>query len=196
MLARKGGCQPGQSGNSKAGRRSGDALREAAETRDLGGCVQVRGACWAWSRGLRMSSAPASVTAAAPATIPTSDRPPSDSLMQSHSPLRNREPLMSFFALPPNPSTTIFTCMPDLFRRPQATVLPTEGDAIAIGVAPRISDHESNREFYSALVTRFFLTSPTALLSAAADLLLLASARVSTFAVLGTRDGPPTATLA
>jgi hypothetical protein len=116
--------------------------------------------------------------------------------MQSHSPLRNREPLMSFFALPPNPSTTIFTCMPDLFRRPQATVLPTEGDAIAIGVAPRISDHASNREFYSALVTRFFLTSPTALLSAAADLLLLASARVSTFAVLGTRDGPPTATLA
>jgi hypothetical protein len=152
-----------------------------------------------------MSSAPASVTAAAPATTPTSDRPPSDSLMQSPSPLRNREPLVSFFAPPASISTTIFNCMPDRFRRPQDTVLPTDGDAIAIGVAARMLDHESNREFSSvlslfvslnSLVTSIFLTSPTALLLAVADFLLLRSARASTFAALGTRDAPPTATLA
>ena len=112
---------------------------------------------------------------------------------------------MSFFAPLPSLSTTIFTCMPDRFRRPQTTVPPTEGDAIAIGVAARMLDHESNREFSSvlslfvslnSLVTRCFLTSPTALLLAAADLLLLGSARVSTFAALGARDAPLTPTLA
>ena len=125
--------------------------------------------------------------------------------MQSPPPLRNREPLMSLFALVPSISTTLFTCVPDRFRSPQATVLATEGDAIARGVKARMLDHEANREVYSdlslsfglnSLVTSCFLTSPTALFLAVADLLLLRSARVSTFAALGTKDAPPTATLA